>query len=87
MIINSPDSPGNLAAIVSTAAQFEMRVFEVRHVRGTGEIKWQVMDHWINIFRSDVSISVSFYSNSFKHQLMFLNALVEQGRFPTIVGR
>lgn len=75
--ITTSDAPGNLVKIVSCAAQFGLKVHSVSHNRGSGNINW-----------SEVTISVSFYSNSFKHQLQFLNSYVTQyQRFPEIVGR
>ncbi|KYR00103.1 threonine ammonia-lyase [Tieghemostelium lacteum] len=70
------DYPGNLAKIISLASRAELKVSEIRHIRGGGDINW-----------NEVTISLSFYSNSFHHQNFFLSLLVEEGLFPTIVGR
>lgn len=40
---------------------------EVRHIRGAGDINW-----------NEVTLSMRFYSNSFHHQILFLNALVDK---------
>ena len=65
--LTMPDAPGSLAKVISTAASYELKAQEVRHIRGVGDINW-----------NDVTLSLRFYSNSFHHQLQFLNALVEQ---------
>ncbi len=71
-----PDSPGSLAKVISTAASFELKVQEVRHIRGVGDINW-----------NEVTLSLTFYSNSFQHQIQFLLALVERRLFPQLIGR
>ncbi|EGG16087.1 threonine ammonia-lyase [Cavenderia fasciculata] len=70
------DYPGNLHKIISLAARAELKVREIRHIRGTGDINW-----------NEVTISLSFYSNSFHHQNFFLSLLVEEGLFPKVIGR
>ncbi|KAF2075271.1 hypothetical protein CYY_003400 [Polysphondylium violaceum] len=70
------DYPGNLSKIISLAARAELKVREIRHIRGGGDINW-----------NEVNISLSFYSNSFHHQNFFLSLLAEEGLFPKIVGR
>ncbi|EFA82169.1 threonine ammonia-lyase [Heterostelium album PN500] len=70
------DYPGNLHKIISLAARAELKVSEIRHIRGTGDINW-----------NEVTISLSFYSNSFHHQNFFLSLLVDVGLFPTVIGR
>jgi hypothetical protein len=67
---------GNLSEIISLAAKAELKLHEVRHIRGLGDINW-----------NEVTITASFYSNSFFHQVQFLKSLVRVRRFPTIVGR
>jgi ACT domain-containing protein len=75
--ITTSDAPGNLAKIISCAAEFGLKVHSVSHNRGSGNINW-----------NEVTISISFYSNSFKHQIQFLNSIVTRyQRFPDIVGR
>jgi hypothetical protein len=74
--ITMPDAPGSLAKVVGVASSFELKVQEVRHIRGVGDINW-----------NEVTLSLTFYSNSFQHQLQFLNALVERRLFPQIKGR
>ncbi|GAM27661.1 hypothetical protein SAMD00019534_108370, partial [Acytostelium subglobosum LB1] len=70
------DYPGNLHKIIALAARAELVVSEIRHIRGTGDINW-----------NEVTISLSFYSNSFHHQNFFLSLLVEEGLFPHVIGR
>jgi len=70
------DSPGHLARIVAFATRAELMVREIRHIRGKGDINW-----------NEVTVSLSFYSNSFTHQVFFLNLLVEDNFFPKVVGR
>ncbi len=63
--------------MIKVAAKCGLKVHEVIHNRGIGNINW-----------NEVTIKMSFYSNSFKHQLHFLNALVsQQAKFPEILGR
>ena len=77
MSITTSDAPGNLYKIISMASNFGLKVHEVHHNRGQGNINW-----------SEVTISMSFYSNSFQHQVQFLNAVVNTlGRIPQIMGR
>eukprot|EP01133_Synstelium_polycarpum_P016177 gene16177-19254_t len=70
------DYPGNLHKIIALAARAELKVREIRHIRGTGDINW-----------NEVTISLSFYSNSFHHQNFFLQLLVDEGLFPKVIGR
>jgi len=70
------DGPGSLAKVIAVAAKSELKVHEVRHVRGVGDINW-----------NEVTVSITFFSYSFNHQLHFLIALLNQGRFPKIIGR
>eukprot|EP01117_Protostelium_nocturnum_P011821 TRINITY_DN430_c1_g1_i2.p1 TRINITY_DN430_c1_g1~~TRINITY_DN430_c1_g1_i2.p1 ORF type:complete len:966 (-),score=166.34 TRINITY_DN430_c1_g1_i2:23-2920(-) len=74
--LTSNDSPGNLSKIISLATQSDLKLQDVKHIRGVGDINW-----------NEVTITISFYSNSFKQQIQFLKALVKEGRRPTIVGR
>jgi len=74
--VTMTDTPGSLSKVIAIAAGFELKVQEVRHIRGTGEINW-----------NEVTLSLTFYSNSFHHQVQFLNALVNQKLFPVIMGR
>ncbi|KAN0004346.1 hypothetical protein ACTFIZ_010507 [Dictyostelium cf. discoideum] len=70
------DYPGTLSKIIGLAARAELKVREIRHIRGGGNINW-----------NEVIISLSFYSNSFNHQNFFLSLLAQEGLFPKIVGR
>lgn len=74
--LTSNDSPGNLSKIISLATRSDLKLQDVKHIRGVGDINW-----------NEVTITISFYSNSFKQQIQFLKALVKEGRKPIIVGR
>jgi len=72
------DSPGQLSKICAVAAKNELKVQEVKHLRGAGDIKW-----------NEVSIILNLYSHSFQQQNQFLKALVNMNntQIPVIVGR
>jgi threonine dehydratase len=75
--ITTSDEPGNLSKVIAIAAKSELQVHEVRHIRGVGDINW-----------NETTLSISFYSHNFHHQIPFLIAVVKQlGRIPVIVGR
>ena len=74
--LTTDDGPGNLAQVITVAASAELSVREVRHIRGVGGINW-----------NEVTLSISFYSNSFKHQIHFLKELASKGKYANIVGR
>jgi predicted transcriptional regulator len=57
-----------LAKVIALAAQYEVKIEEVRHIRAEGDITW-----------SDVTLALHCQSNSFSHQINFLKALVAHG--------
>ena len=75
--LTTSDAPGNLYKIISLASKYQLKVHQVHHNRGQSNISW-----------SEVTITISFYSNSFAHQLQFLNSVVTtMNKFPEIIGR
>jgi len=74
--IVAPDVAGKLTEWLNYAQEAALTLREIQHQRGAATIGW-----------NEAVVGLSFYSNSFKHQIWFLNKLVQAGYVPEIQGR
>ncbi|PRP80137.1 threonine ammonia-lyase [Planoprotostelium fungivorum] len=74
--ITVKDAPGQLSKMIALAAQSELKVQEVKHMRGVGNIQW-----------NEANVIMSLYSHSFAQQNHFLKSLVQMKTHPVVVGR